>query len=116
MARDQRTKLNAELAHNYGSARKRTAATPGRSALTTEEQLVDAVEPELEEQEEAAEHEEPQVAAEPKKSLFELPRKEPSRQPLPGSPFGAQAATPQPAAPTKPAPPPPTPGRSSKPK
>ena len=89
MARDQRTRLNAELAHQYGGQRKKgPAAAPGRSALTNE--LTEVVEGELEEP--AAEGEGDVEAAaptveneQPKKSLFELPRKEPSRQPLLGS-------------------------------
>ena len=89
MARDQRTRLNAELAHQYSGQRKKgPAATPGRSALTAG--LADAVEGELDEQVEGeegdAEAAAPAVENEqPKKSLFELPRKEPSRQPLLGS-------------------------------
>ena len=91
MARDQRTRLNAELAHQYGGQRKKggPAAAPGRSALTTG--LADAVEGELEEQVEGEGEADVEAAApaveneQPKKSLFELPRKEPSRQPLLGS-------------------------------
>ncbi len=97
MARDQRTRLNAELAHQYNGRKKGAAVTPGRSSLTGE--LVEEHEPappdgaEVEEQElETAE--EDLADREPKKSLFELPRKEPSRQPLLSSPFGPQPATP----------------------
>lgn len=82
----ERTRLNAELAHQYGHARRRRAdgtldqATPGRNALTgeLEEAQPDGAEVEAEvdaEEKDVA----PVVAA---KSIFELPRREPSRQPL----------------------------------
>lgn len=98
MARDQRTRLNAEVAQQYGgsSTKRGPAVKPGRNALTgelveTQEAAPDGVE--LEEQELEGEEREV-VETAPKKSLFELPRKEPSRQPLPASPFGAQPAAP----------------------
>jgi hypothetical protein len=53
VARDQRTRLNAELAHQYGGARKR-GAEPGRGSLTgelVEKQDVAPDGAELEEQE-----------------------------------------------------------------
>jgi hypothetical protein len=84
VARDQRTRLHAELAAQYGSAGT-TDKAPGRNALTEEnpehEELPDG---ELDEQHEpaAAEHDEQHAAVEPKKSIFELPRKEPARPPL----------------------------------
>jgi len=78
----ERTRLNAELAHQYGQVRRRRAdgtldeATPGRNALTGELEEVqpDGAEVDVEEKDVA-----PVVAA---KSIFELPRREPSRQPL----------------------------------
>lgn len=80
----ERTRLNAELAHQYGHAprRRRRAdgeleedATPGRSATgELEEPQPDGAEVDVEEKEVA-----PVVAT---KSIFELPRREPSRQPL----------------------------------
>ena len=104
MARDQRTRLNAELAHQYSGQRKKAGpATPGRNALTGE--LTEGVEGELDENVEGegdVEAAAPAVEnAPPKKSLFELPRKEPSRQPLLGS--TETPAAPAPAAgPNKP--------------
>jgi hypothetical protein len=106
VARDQRTRLNAELAHQYGGALKR-GAEPGRGSLTgelVEKQDVAPDGAELEEQElEGQDSVEQEVEPAPRKSLFELPRKEPSRQPLLASPFGAQPTTPaSPAAPDAP--------------
>ncbi len=85
MARDQRTRLNADLAHQYGAQVPSGAKKPGKGSGT--ENLADGAE-----QEEAQESErdeevatvegEQHVAAEPKKSIFELPRKEPSRPSL----------------------------------
>lgn len=96
MARDQRTRLNAELSHQYSTDVGK--ATPGRSSLTenlTEKQDGEQEhEGELEEQEPEMEGQEAEVVArEPKKSIFELPRKEPARPPL------ASPDKPQPAAP-----------------
>lgn len=107
MARDQRTRLNAELAHQYNGSRKRGAESPGRSSLTGELEKQDAAPDGVEVEEQELEAEEQELEAEPKKSLFELPRKEPSRQPLPASPFGAQpaaAAAPAPGSTTPKAP------------
>lgn len=80
----ERTRLNAELAHQYGHQRRRRAdgtldeATPGRNALTGE---LEEAQPDGAEVEVSAEEKDvaPVVAA---KSIFELPRREPSRQPL----------------------------------
>lgn len=108
MARDQRTRLNAELAHQYNGRKKGAAVTPGRSSLTgelVENQDVAPDGAEVEERE--LEAEEDVADREPKKSLFELPRKDTSRQPLLASPFAspgrAESVTPQAAAPAAPA-------------
>ena len=105
MARDQRTRLNAELAHQYNGSTRRGAGkvTPGRSSLT--EDLVEPaeadVEAEVDEQQEAEVAQAEAPERESKKSLFELPRKEPSRQPLlPGVSAAAPPAAP--AGPAKP--------------
>jgi len=102
VARDQRTRLNAELAHQYGRKRGGPAATPGRNSLTGEldEMQEGEVDAEVEEQEAEAPEAEQVAAPEQKKSLFELPRKEPSRQPLPSSPVSAASkpGSPPPAA------------------
>jgi len=111
VARDQRTRLNAELAHQYNGQKKGTRPAPGRSALTsglTEQPA------ELEEEQQEGEGEEDGAALaepqqeQPKKSLFELPRKEPSRQPLLGATSSLTDPPPAPAAPATPAGKPPT--------
>jgi hypothetical protein len=83
VARDQRTRLNAELAHQYSWSRRRGAKPAGKGSLTENLAAEPAHDPtpELDEQrgEQVAEQ---HVAAEPKKSVFELPRKEPSRPAL----------------------------------
>jgi hypothetical protein len=90
----QRSRLNAELAHQFSY--QHTGRAPGRKNRLDEEELAEA--PVLDEEEAApeqasAEHADPQAAErEPKKSVFELPRKEPTRQPLPGSPFTPASA------------------------
>lgn len=107
MARDQRTRLNAELAGQFNSGARKPGVTPGRSSLTGElVETADGAEPELAEEEvQVAEEPQEVVAREPKKSLFELPRKEPSRQPLLSSSSvdtkkpGAPGAAPKPGAP-----------------
>ena len=103
VARDQRTRLNAELAAQYsGGNRKRGAVTPGRSSLTDDLAAKQDAPGELEEAEVAVEAEAELVAPErASKSLFDLPRKEPSRQPL----LSGDAPT-APAASSKPLPPP----------
>lgn len=82
MARDQRTRLNAELAEQFGALTG--DKTPGRKPLTEDNAEKDEQEGELDEQHEpaVAEHEAQQVAAETKRSIFELPRKEPAKPPL----------------------------------
>lgn len=108
-AEQKRTRLNAELANQFGYPRRkrgenRVDATPGRGSLTgeLEEPQVDGAEVEVEAELEDKDAVVPEVTA--KKSLFELPRKEPSRQPL----LTADNVTSPtaPAAPATPAPPP----------
>ncbi len=81
MARDQRTRRNAELAHQYGESHGAAEKAPGRSSLTEDlvETQADQVEGELATEEVAvAEHETVEHAPE-RASIFELPRREPSR-------------------------------------
>lgn len=85
-----RTRLNNEIAYRYGAntGGRQTRRKPGQSSLT--EDLATDADPQLEETTEAQGTEagvaEPQaadaIAAEPRKSLFELPRKEPARPSL----------------------------------
>lgn len=120
MARDTKTtRLQGELAHRYaGSTPARKKPQPGRGSLT--EDLAEIAEPEVEgeegDQELAVEGEAPEVVAEPKKSLFELPRKEPIRPSLLGG--GIEVTPPGAAVPASPATPtsgaqPQTPGKKS---
>jgi hypothetical protein len=87
VARDQRTRLNAELAEQYGAATGERAKAPGRTSLanetTTEDSAVDTAEVEQPEHAELAAHAEQdtQQDVEPKKSIFELPRKSPATTP-----------------------------------
>jgi hypothetical protein len=100
----ERTRLNAELAHQYGQGRRRRRtegaleeeATPGRNALTGELEEVqpDGAEVDVEEKDVA-----PVVAA---KSIFELPRREPSRQPLLNADNVTSSSPSEPAAPAAP--------------
>jgi hypothetical protein len=109
------TKLNGELAHRYqsqGPARKKPR--PGQGSLTedlapAEEAAVDAEQEH--EQEAEVEAEGPEVLAEPKKSLFELPRKDPIRPSLLGGGIEVGPPAAAPAAPTQA--PAPTPGKKS---
>lgn len=85
--RDQRTRLNAEVAEQYGSVGKRRKDEPGRNALTNE---LDPAEPEVTDAPEAQDAEaavETEAAAiqqaPPKKSVFELPRKQATPPPPP---------------------------------
>jgi hypothetical protein len=102
VARDQRTRLNAELAHQYSGSRRRGAKPVGKGSLTQNM----APQPAAQDQEAELEEEggdqdaEQQVAAEPKKSLFELPRREPSRPSL--LPDVAVHSTPSPSTPSAP--------------
>lgn len=81
-----KTRLNNEIAYRYGAnaGARQTRRKPGQSSLT--EDLAPDSEPEIDEQ--AAEQPAPAqegpaaASAEPKKSLFELPRKEPARPSL----------------------------------
>jgi hypothetical protein len=104
VARDSKTtRLQSELAHRYSaSTPARKKPQPGRGSLT--EDLAEAQEAEVDaeqEQEHDAEAEAPELLAEPKKSLFELPRKEPIRPSLLGG--GIEVAPPAaaPSAPTQ---------------
>ena len=111
----QRTRLNAELALRF--SQQTAGRAPGRRNRLDEEELA-VVPGELEEQEvaekETAEQQTVEAAErEPKKSLFALPRREPTRQPLIGSPFtpasagttaNSEAPIPPPAPPAKPKP------------
>lgn len=116
MARDggKTTRLQGELAHRYsGATPARKKPQPGQGSLT--ETLEEAQEHEVEgeegDQDLAPEGERPEILAEPKKSLFELPRKEPTRPSLLGG--GIEAAPPAaaPSAPTQASAP--TPGKKS---
>jgi hypothetical protein len=127
VARDQgkQTRLQGELAHRYAAATPAKKKQPGQSSLTEElaEKQEGEVEAEVEQEQEAGvEADAPELLAEPKKSLFELPRKEPIRPSLLGGgievdPGPAAPAAPKPAASAKPgAPtqaPAPTPGKKS---
>lgn len=97
MARDQgkTTRLQGELAHRYTAQAPATKKKPqpGQGSLTEglEEQVVEGEQ----EQEQEQEHEgDAEVVVEPKKSLFELPRKDPIRPSLLG---GGIEIDPQPA-------------------
>ena len=118
MARDggKTTRLQGELAHRYsGATPARKKPQPGQGSLT--ENLEEAQEQDVEgeegDQELAPEGEGPEVLVEPKKSLFELPRKEPNRPSLLGG--GIEVTPPAAAAPSSPTSPaqPPTPGKKS---
>jgi hypothetical protein len=115
VARDgaKTTKLQGELAHRYAAATPARKKQPGRGSLT--EDLAEKQEGEVEaeaeqEQEQDIEAEGPEVLAEPKKSLFELPRKDPIRPSLLGGGIEVDPPAP-PAAPAQPAAP--TPGKKS---
>jgi hypothetical protein len=92
VARDQRTRLQAELAHQYATAAGARKKAPGRNALTEElvetdaqeheGELVEPHDPAAVEAQAEADVEDPEAAPEPPKSLFELPRKEPAKPPL----------------------------------
>lgn len=128
-AEQAKTRLQAELAHRYqtGQAVGRKKK-PGAGSLTEDlapqEAEVDAEQEHEAEQENAAEQEGREVvAAEPKPSLFNLPRKEPIRPSLLGGGIEVDAPASS-AAPAKPASPggkpsgsggpaTPAPGRSS---
>jgi hypothetical protein len=123
-AEQAKTRLQAELAHRYqsGQAVGRRKPKPGAGSLTEDlapqEVEVDA-EQEHEAEKEAGEQEGQEVvAAEPKQSLFNLPRKEPIRPSLLGGgvEVDAPAAAPASAKPASPGGKPsagaPTPGRS----
>lgn len=103
MARDQRTRLNGEVANRYTTTNAPRKA-PGRGVNDelAEPLVEDDVEGEASPVEDAAALE---AAHEPRKSIFELPRKEPSRQPLLSSSI-PPAPSPAPAAPAAPATPP----------
>jgi len=121
VARDQgkTTRLQGELANRYSAqaqAPKKKKPQPGQGSLTEglEEQVVEGEQEQ--EQEQDQEVEGPEILAQPKKSLFELPRKDPIRPSLLGGgvevdpPPAATAA--KPASPGKPpAPAPTTPGK-----
>ena len=97
-----RTRLNNEIAFRYGANANVRAPRrkPGQSSLT--EDLRSDAEPELEETVEQQADQEAAApsaaatpaAAEPKKSLFELPRKEPARPSLLGGGVDADAVAP----------------------
>ena len=116
-----RSRLNAELAMQFSHQPGRA---PGRRNRRDEEEL-GLVPDELEAQEATAEKAAEQqnaeqqtveaAAREPKKSLFALPRKEPTRQPLIGSPFTPSSAGTAAANSDAPAPPPPRPQTKPKP-
>jgi hypothetical protein len=102
VARDQgkTTRLQGELAHRYTAQAPTTKKKPqpGQGSLTEGLEEV-AVEGELDqhaeqEQEQDVEGEGPEILAQPKKSLFELPRKDPIRPSLLG---GGVEVDPQPA-------------------
>jgi hypothetical protein len=87
---DQRTRLNAELAFQYARGGVRKKAEPGRGGLS--EELGDLAEGEVETELDASAHEAnageqadaaQAIAPEAKKSIFELPRREPARPALP---------------------------------
>ncbi len=103
----QRSRLNAELALQY--SHQTAGRAPGRRNRLDEEEL-GVVADELEEQAATPENAEQQAVEvaepEPKKSLFELPRKEPTRQPLIGSPFTPASAGTSAGSSDAPAPPP----------
>jgi DNA-binding protein H-NS len=118
VARDQgkQTRLQGELAHRYAASTPVRKKQPGQSSLT--EDLAEKEEGDVDAEQEAeqeVEGEAPEVLAEPKKSLFELPRKDPIRPSLLG---GGVEVDPSPAPATsgpsaKPSAPAPTPGKKS---
>jgi hypothetical protein len=97
---DQRTRLNAELSYQYARQVGRKKAEPGRGGLT-EGDLADSevVEPEPEidasEHEASADHADPAqaIAPAPKRSIFELPRRDPARASLPSGTVAPGAPT-----------------------
>jgi hypothetical protein len=116
VARDQgkQTRLQGELAHRYATSTPVRKKQPGRGSLT--EDLAETQEDEVDaDQEPQQEAESPEVLAEPKKSLFELPRKDPIRPSLLGGGIEvdapAAAPTGKPAAPGQA--PAPAPGKKS---
>lgn len=127
-AEQAKTRLQAELAHRYQSGqvvgrKKKPGAGSLTEDLAPQEPEVDA-EQEHEAEQEVAEQGQEVVAAEPKPSLFNLPRKEPMRPSLLGggievdAPASSAAPASKPASPGgKPSgaggPATPAPGRSS---
>lgn len=113
MSRDggKTTRLQGELASRYAASTPAKKKQPGQGSLTEGLEVQEAEVEAEQEQEQELDGEAPEVLAEPKKSLFELPRKEPTRPSLLGG--GVEVAPPAaaPSAPTQA--PAPTPGKKS---
>jgi hypothetical protein len=106
-AEQAKTRLQAELAHRYQSGqavgrKKKPGAGSLTEDLAPQEAEVDAEqEHEAEQEQEYEQAGQEVVAAEPKQSLFNLPRKEPIRPSLLGGGIEVDAPAPS-AAPAKP--------------
>jgi hypothetical protein len=89
-----RTRLNAELSYQYARQVGRKKAEPGRGGMS--EELGDLAEAQVEPDLDASEHEAASehadaaqaIAPEPRKSIFELPRRDPARPDLPSDTAG----------------------------